>query len=173
MCQLGKLILYFPEFPSLYDSSQSQPQEKFTAELEGGNETEAMFAVRRSVQVRPCYSLCTFSWLVHLVSGATARLVVADIAGSLPSASLNPRPGVSVASWEEHQLLQVAQSSKVGGLEMGKGQCPFQLVPHRFQLLLLSPSSCLPDYRLCTRCRRNSPTETVLPVPIILKVKSL
>lgn len=60
--------------------------------------------------------------LGHLVGKSAARFAVSVLRGSLPSVSPYPRPGMSVALWQECQcLLQVTQGSKGGGLEMEKG----------------------------------------------------
>lgn len=45
--------------------------------------------------------------LVHLVSTAAAGLALVVIVDSSPLTSPNPRPDDRVASWQEHQLLQI------------------------------------------------------------------
>lgn len=55
------------------------------------------------------------------------------------------------------------------GWRLGDGERPKQVpaCSSQVSVVLFLPTSCLLDYRLRTRCRRNNQTETILPVSII------
>lgn len=105
----------------------------------------------------PLNSECTFCSISCSCFQSSSQVHNSATAGSLSSASPNPGSDVSVASWQEHQLLLlVTQSIAAGGLEINASSSlflasssgPYSLLPHAY----LIPGS-VPDTEEATKPR--------------------